>query len=132
MKGVRDVLERLPYSLWKNYYRSFPADQFDQGSQTILVELPDTPPITWPESWTLSGDHYTTPGGCLVRVLGSGWDESYYVEHIKDRSLHRTIHPGIDSRKRVLNAVKFLECLVWPWQSEGVDSDEPEENAQDG
>ena len=68
----------------------------------------------------------------MVRVLGSGWAESYYVEHIKDRSLHRTIHPGIGSRKRVLDAVKFIECLVWPWQSEGVDSDEPEENAQDG
>ena len=106
------MLKRLPYSLWKNYYRSFPADQYDQGTKTILVELPDTPAIRWPKCWKRSGNHYLTPGGCLVHFWNTGLAQNYYVEHIKNSSLHRTVHPGIDSRLRVLDAVKYIEEMM--------------------
>ena len=114
------MLKRLPYSLWKNYYRSFPADQYDQGTKTILVDVPKTilvdvpktKTIRWPKDWKRSGNHYLTPGGCLVHFWNTGLAQNYYVEHIKNGSLHRTINPGIDSRQRVLDAVKHIEAIA--------------------
>lgn len=108
------MLKRLPYSLWKNYYRSFPADQYDQGTKTILVDLPDAPVIRWPKSWKRSANHYLTPGGCLVHFWNTGLAQNYYVEHIKNPALHQTIPPGIDSRQRVLAAVKRIEAIAYP------------------
>lgn len=106
------MLKRLPYSLWKNYYRSFPADQYDQSTKTILVELPDVPAVRWPKDWKRSANHYLTPGGCLVHFWNTGYARNYYVEHIKNPALHQTICPGIDSRRRVLDAVRHIEAIA--------------------
>ena len=105
------MLKRMPYSLWKDYYRSFPADQYDQATKTILVEIPSVPTIRWPKNWKRSCNHYVTPGGCLVHFWNTGLAQNYYVEHINDGSLHRTIHPGIDSREKVLQAVEQIEKM---------------------
>lgn len=105
------MLKRVSYSLWKNYYRSFSADQYDQQTKTIIVQLPDAVQIKWPDNWKRCGNHYTTPGGCLVHVWNTGLAQNYYVEHIKDGSLHRTIHPGVESRHMVLQAVEQIEKI---------------------
>ena len=106
------MLKRIPYSLFKSYYRSFPADQYDQQTKTILVEFPDVPAVKWPKEWKRSGNHYLTPGGCLVHFWNTGLAQNYYVEHITGGSLHRTIHPGIDSRQRVLDTVRKIESML--------------------
>ena len=103
------MIKRMKYSLWKSYYRSFPADQYDQGTKTILVDLPDAPVIRWPKSWKRSGNHYLTPGGCLVHFWNTGLAQNFYVERIGNGSIHETIHPGIDSRERVIAAVNRIE-----------------------
>lgn len=108
------MLKRMPYSLWKSYYRQFPADQYDLASKTILVELPDVKPIKWPKDWRRNGGQcYITPGGCYVYFWNTGLAQNFEVRKLVSGyyTATRTIHPGIDSRQRVLKAVEQLETL---------------------
>lgn len=106
------MLKRMPYSLFMSYYRSFPADQYDKQTKTVLVELPDVPAVRWPKDWKRSGNHYLTPKGCLIHFWNTGLAQNFYIEHITDGSVRITIHPGINSRKRVLDAVRQIESML--------------------
>ena len=107
------MLKRMPYSLWKSYYRQFPADQYDLSTRTILVELPDVKPVQWPKDWRSVCNRYITPGGCDVYFWNTGLAQNYEVQKFVSSyyTATRTIHFGIDSRKRVLKAVEQLESL---------------------
>ena len=107
------MLKRMSYSLWKNYYRSFPADQYDQGSKTILVELPDTKQTRFPKEWKRIGNSYRTPGGCTVYFWNTGLARNYLVEKFVSAyyTASRSIHPGVDSHQKVVNTVKQFETL---------------------
>lgn len=108
------MLKRMPYSLWKNYYRSFPADQYDQGTKTILVDLPNTKTIRFPKEWKRRGGNcYYTPGGCCVYYWNTGLAQNFEVRKFVSAyyTASRTIHPGIDSRQRVIDAVKHFETI---------------------
>lgn len=112
-RGYELMLKRMPYRLWKSYYRQFPADQYDQASKTILVELPDVEPVKWPKDWRRDGNRYITPGGCDVCFWNTGLAQNFEVRKFvsSDYTATRTIHPGIDIRQRVLKAVEQLESL---------------------
>ena len=106
------MLKRIPYSLWKNHYRQYPADQFWQTEQTILVDLPEVKSVKWPDTWKLSENCYCTPGGCSVYLYNSGLAESFRVERIVENHVYsRIIHPGLNSRELTIKAVEQLE--IW-------------------
>lgn len=107
------MLKRIPYSLWKSYYRQFPADQYDLSTKTILVEIPDVKPVQWPKDWRRVGNRYITPGGCDVYFWNTGLAQNFEVRKFVSSyyTVTRTICPSIDSRQRVLKAVEQLESL---------------------
>ena len=106
-------MKRMKYSLWKQYYRQFPADQYDQATKTILVDVPDARKQPFPKAWRRDGNHYWTPGGCEVTFWGTGFAENFEVRRSVSyyEQYSRTIHPGIDSRERVIQAVYDLEGI---------------------
>ena len=104
-------MKRMKYSLWKQYYRQFPADQYDQATKTILVDIPEEKRKPFPKDWTRDGNRYLTPGGCEVVFWNTGFAENFEVRRFVScyEQYSRTIHPGIDSRERVIQAVNVLE-----------------------
>lgn len=108
-------MTRMNYSLWKQYYRKFPADQYDLQSKTILVDLPDVEPVKFPKEWRLDGNHYFTPGGCVVTFWNTGLARNYVVEKFDPAyplPLSKTICPGVNSAQRVIDTVKLFEGVA--------------------
>lgn len=105
------MLKRMPYSLWKSYYRKYPADQYDIVSKTILVELPDIKPVKAPKDWIKSGNHYFTPGGTTVTFWNTGLARNYIVERFIStyRQMSKTINPGLNSMQKVIDTVAYFE-----------------------
>lgn len=106
-------MKRMKYSLWTQYYRQFPASQYDQATKTILVDIPDERRKPFPKDWRRSGgQRYFTPGGCEVDCWNTGFAENFVVRMVVRNEVYsKTIHPGIDSRDRVIQAVSILEGL---------------------
>lgn len=97
------MLKKMPYSLYRSSYRAFKLVDYNKSTKTALVELPDTPPVKFPKTWSLAGNHYETPNGCRVYFWNSGLARNYEIE-FPDGS-RRTIPAAFDSAARVLSAV---------------------------
>ena len=104
---------KMAYSLYKLFYKEFPAEGYDPKSKTILVDMPEVRRKRFPREWKRNGNHYTTPGGCEVIFWNTGYAENFMVrrwisaENIKER----TIHPGIHAREQVLECVAEFEAI---------------------
>ena len=97
------MLKKMRYSLYKNYYRQYPASRYDAGSRTIMVDLPDAVPVKTPKTWERNGNHYTAPNGCRVYFWGSGPARNYEIETPSHE--RKTICPGVDSLARAIQYV---------------------------
>ena len=106
-------MKKMPYSLYKNYYNQFRAEGYDSKTKTIMVDIPDVKRKQFPKDWKRAGNHYYTPGGCEVCFWNTGLAQNFEVRKFVSSyyTATRTIHPGIDSRQRVLKAVEQLESL---------------------
>lgn len=106
-------MKRMPYSLYKQYYRHFRSEDYDSKTKTISVDVPDAKRKSFPKSWKRDGNHYFTPGGCEVIFWGTGFAENFvvrkYVSSYDTKS--KTIFPGIDSRERVMECVLQFEAI---------------------
>lgn len=98
-------LVKMRYSLWKKFYSEFSASDYDADTKTINVILPYKPSHKMPKEWRREGNHYYTPNGCCVYFWGNGLERSYRIE--KNGKV-QTIHQGIDSIDRLLDAVSKL------------------------
>lgn len=104
-------MKKMPYSLYKNYYRQFRAEDYDSKAKTIMVDIPDYKRNPFPKEWKRNGNHYTTSGGCTVYFWGNGLAENFEV--IRNVSYHeryhKTICPSVDAREKVIETVKLFE-----------------------
>lgn len=104
-------MKKMPYSLYKKYYNQFSASDYDSKTKTIMVDIPDVKRKPFPKEWRRSGNHYFTPGGCVISFWGSGLAENFEVT--RDASYYdrrsKTICPGIDAREKVIETVKLFE-----------------------
>ena len=104
-------MKKMPYSLYKNYYNQFRAEEYDSKTKTIMVDIPDVKRKQFPKEWRRDGNHYYTPGGCTIFFWNTGFAQcfevtrtvSYHVRYCK------TIYPGIDARDQVIETVKLFE-----------------------
>lgn len=112
MKEVTYMI-RMKYHLYKPYYCQFPAEDYDPVTKTIMVDVPKIRRKPFPKDWIRSGNAYFTPGGCEIRFWNTGLAENFDVCFFvpgRCSQPHKIIHPGIDARERVLEAVNELEC----------------------
>ena len=54
-------MKRMPYSLYKQFYSQFSAEDYDQKTKTIMVDVPNIRRKSFPKEWKRIGNHYTTP-----------------------------------------------------------------------
>lgn len=105
---------RMKYSLYKPFYRQFPAEDYDPVTKTVMVDIPKARRKPFPKEWKRSGNRYLTPGGCEIIFWNTGFAENFEVRFFVPGCFpprHRTIHPGIDARERVLAAVAMFEGI---------------------
>ena len=104
-------MKRMPYSLYKQYYRQFPSEDYDPKTKTISVDVPEERRKTFPKSWKRDANHYFTPGGCEVLFWGSGLAENFVVrKYVSSYDIKsKTICPGIDARDRAIECVAQFE-----------------------
>ena len=96
--------KKMKYSLYKQSYSQFPADEYDARTKTIMVDLPGQP-VKLPR-WEISGNHYNTPGGSHVYFWNTGLARNYLVEF---DGRQKTVPAGFDSAERVLEIVDYFE-----------------------
>lgn len=106
-------MPRMSYSLWKQFYDQFRAWDYDKSTKTIMVDVPKARRKPFPKSWSHSGNHYRTPGGCTVYCWNTGFAENFSVErYISAYNVHsKTVPPGIDSREKVMKIVEEFERI---------------------
>lgn len=99
--------KRIPYWLYKAGYTEFKASDYDAGSKTIEVELPDVKRQRFPKEWRRDGNRYLTPNGCTVYFWGTGLAENFMVEHFVTvyNCQRKSFGPGINARQQVMEFV---------------------------
>ena len=104
-------MKKMPYSLYKNYYSQFRAEEYDVKTKTIMVDVPDVRRKQFPKDWKRAGNHYYTPGGCEVCFWNTGLSENFLVTRYISayQRYSKTICPGIDAREKVIETVKLFE-----------------------
>lgn len=103
----------MPYSLYKPFYSQFPAEDYDQKTKTIMVDVPNIRRKPFPKEWKRSGNRYLTPGGCEVVFWNTGYAENFVVRRWfpHGETKQKTIPPGINARERVLECVTLFEAI---------------------
>ena len=104
-------MKKMPYSLYKNYYNQFHAEEYDSKTKTIMVDIPSIKRKQFPKEWKRDGNHYFTPGGCEVCFWSSGLAENFVVTRNVSayQRYTKTIYPGIDARDKVIETVRLFE-----------------------
>ena len=104
-------MKKMPYSLYKNYYNQFRADEYDNKTKTIMVDIPDVKRKQFPKEWKRDGNRYYTPGGCEVCFWNTGLAENFVVTRTISafQRYTKTICPCIDARDKVIETVKLFE-----------------------
>ena len=106
-------MKRMPYSLYKQFYSQFSAEDYDPKTKTIMVDVPNIRRKSFQKEWKRIGSHYTTLGGCEVLFWNTGFAENFLVRRYFScyYEEQRTICPGIDARDRVLECVQLFESI---------------------
>lgn len=106
-------MPRMSYSLWKQFYSQFRAEDYDKSTKTIMVDVPKEKRKPFPKEWIHNGNYYRTPGGCKVIHWNTGYAENFLVErYISAYNVHsKSVPPGIDSREKVMKLVEEFERI---------------------
>lgn len=100
------MIKTMPYSLYRNFYHEFPAENYNKAKKTIDVMLPDYVRPKFPKEWRKDGNHYFY-NGCTITVWNTGYAENFVVETGSTIHDHEsiTIPAGLYARERAITIV---------------------------